>query len=151
MVGELQAAASRWRKSIGAVLPRECTLRDDVQILQLSEEVVFESEWHGGQRDWCRGLCRRDVRQQFLHHGIGADLVGFALEVQENPVAQRRQRYGPHVVTETYACPWLSAWIFAARTIACAARGLAPYRANRFTIELAYGDFGCVPSVRRIA
>ena len=37
--------------------------------------------------------------------------------------------------TETNAWPRLSAWIFAARTIACAARGLAPYRTYRFTIE----------------
>ncbi len=44
MVGEFQPPASRWRESIGPVLPGECTLRDHVQILQLSEEVVFESK-----------------------------------------------------------------------------------------------------------
>ena len=44
VVSEFQPAASRRRESIGAVLPRECTLRDDVEVLQLSEEVVFESK-----------------------------------------------------------------------------------------------------------
>ena len=33
-----------------------------------------------------------DVRPAALHDGVGADLVGLAFEVQEDPVAQRRQR-----------------------------------------------------------
>jgi hypothetical protein len=44
MVGEFQPAAARWRESIGAVLPREGTLRDHVQIFQLAEEVVVKSK-----------------------------------------------------------------------------------------------------------
>src|SRR2546425_3950208 len=41
---------------------------------------------------------RGDARQQLLDNRIRADLVGLAFEVEQQPVAQRRQRDGADVV-----------------------------------------------------
>ena len=46
MIGELQSAAALGRKPIRAALADERPLGDHVQVLQLFQEVVFESEWH---------------------------------------------------------------------------------------------------------
>ena len=46
MVGELEAAAALGREPVGAALADEGALGDHVQVLQLLQEVVFESERH---------------------------------------------------------------------------------------------------------
>jgi hypothetical protein len=47
VIGELQPAAALGGQSVGPALPREGVLRDDVEVLQLFEEVVVETEGHG--------------------------------------------------------------------------------------------------------
>ena len=47
VIGELEPAPALGRQPIGAVLPGERPLRDDVEVFQLLEEVVFEAEGHG--------------------------------------------------------------------------------------------------------
>ena len=43
VIGELQPAPALARQPVGAILPGERALRDDVQVLELFEEVVFKS------------------------------------------------------------------------------------------------------------
>ena len=46
MIGELEPAAALRRQPVGAVLPRKRALGDHVQVLELLEEIVFETEGH---------------------------------------------------------------------------------------------------------
>ena len=46
MVGEFKTASALRRQPVGAVLPGQRALGDDVQVLELLEEVVFEAEGH---------------------------------------------------------------------------------------------------------
>jgi hypothetical protein len=46
VIGELDAPAAMSRQPIGAVVPRKGPLRDHVQVLELLEEVVVETEGH---------------------------------------------------------------------------------------------------------
>jgi hypothetical protein len=48
VIGELESFAPLARKTIGAILTGKGALRDDVEILQLFQEVVFEPKSHSG-------------------------------------------------------------------------------------------------------
>jgi len=43
VIGEFEPAPAFARKPVRAVLPRECALRDHVQVLELLQEIVFEA------------------------------------------------------------------------------------------------------------
>ncbi len=75
-----------------------------------------------------QGLDRRF--QQSRDDLIGIDAVGFCLEVQEDAVAQHRQRDGATSSGAATLRPSSSARAFAPRSRACPARGPAPHRTH---------------------
>ena len=46
VIGELHPPPALARQPVGAILAGEGPLRDDIQVLELLEKVVFETQWH---------------------------------------------------------------------------------------------------------
>ena len=79
---------------------------------------------------------------------LAASAIAAAVSVTVAVGAAARPLMSPKL---TWNLPSRSARTFAARVIACAARGDAPTRRNWFTIGIEKMPLGCVASVQRIA
>jgi len=94
MVGELESPSTLLRRAVRPMLSGERTPGDHVQVLELLQQIRFKSKGHGvgACPDRWRSLrVGRHGREHFTDERIRIGLLGLALEIEQQPVAQGRK------------------------------------------------------------